>query len=57
MEKFLKDEVFALEPKAAPSDNYLDGRAPGCCPVVPQVAGIGSEEDYETGLQCKPAYL
>lgn len=57
MEKFLKDEVFALEPKAALSDNYLDGRAPGCCPVVPQVAGIGSEEDYETGLQCKPAYL
>lgn len=55
VEKFLKDEVFALEPKAARSDNYLHGRAPGCCPGVPQVAGMGSEEDYGTGLHCKPA--
>lgn len=57
VEKFLKDEVFALEPKAARSDNYLHGMAPGCCPVVPKVAGMGSEEDYGTGLHCKPAYL
>ena len=57
VDKFQKDEVFALEPKAATSDSYLHGRAPGCWPVVPQVAGMGSEEDYGTGLHCKPAYL